>query len=157
MNPRSLVSLRSDAKVQFSLLECTKMLTPPEERRRATRATVMLSVTIARGGKPVKARLTNVSTDGASVVGVGLGQGRGFVLQSGRLEVPCRVQWRHDQCAGLNFEHPVHLGSIRRPIAKPRPRTNPRSGRPGLKCVPLSSADRTMFDTWAERRARVPE
>ena len=145
------------------MLSCTNhcwkapMNIPRQELRRSARVTVMLSATIIHGRKPVAAKLLNISPDGAFISGLDLGQKCRVILGRSGLEVPCHVRWRKGENSGLSFERAVDVASMLRPITSPRPRANPRSGRPGLRSVRLSDADQSIVDSWLAHRARLPD
>lgn len=125
------------------------------ERRSTERVKVMLSATLERAGEATPTRLANLSPDGALVIGAGLSDGTSVLLHRNGTEVRSSVTWTRDNQCGLKFEETVDVGSALRTIPSPSRKTAPRTRRPGLKCVPLSEAERATLDRWINTGARA--
>jgi PilZ domain len=131
------------------------------ERRGSDRAKVMLSAMIEQGPTSITSRIVNLSSEGALVLGAELAQGATVRLRRNGLEVSCRVKWRKKGECGLEFERPIDPQTVLRTISKPRrsqviqARPAKRSTRPGLRCVPMTEAERASFATWATEGKRL--
>ena len=119
------------------------------ERRRTTRSKVMLCAALEHSGKQGLSRIANVSSDGALVLGGALPLGMSVTLRRGSVDLPGRVAWVKGQQFGVRFDEPVEPGAMLRTIAAPRRHTVPANRRPGIKCRPLSQAERTLLERWA--------
>lgn len=125
------------------------------ERRRTERVKVMLSATIGQASNERPTRLANLSSDGALVVGSRLSEGTSVVLQRNGTNIPASVTWaRGDEC-GVKFDDSLNVATALRTVPRPRTVEPPHSRRPGLKCIPMSEADRAMFDRWLNTGPRV--
>jgi PilZ domain-containing protein len=124
-------------------------MTNQEERRSSERATVMLSAVVAQPTGSAQVRMANLSREGAAVIGPELAQYTKVVLRRDGKDVAGRVVWVDGSCSGLRFEQPTELDSMLPRISKRRPALHTRPGRPGLKCAPLSPADRMILERWA--------
>jgi hypothetical protein len=117
----------------------------------------MLTAMIEQGPTSIASRIVNLSADGALVLGAELAQGATVRLRRNGLEVSCIVKWRKNRECGLEFERPIDPQQVLRSIARPRKRAEiAPSKRPGLRCVPMSEAERTAFSRWATEGARLP-
>ena len=126
------------------------------ERRSTERVKVMLSATLERAGEATPTRLANLSPDGALVIGAGLSDGTSVLLHRNGTEVRSSVTWTRDNQCGLKFEETVDVGfGAPDHSASPAGRRQPRTRRPGLKCVPLSEAERATLDRWINTGARA--
>ena len=125
------------------------------ERRRTERVKVMLSATVEQAGEATLTRLANLSADGALLVGPELSDGTDVLLQRNGTDVRSSVTWARGNQCGLKFEETVDVGSALRTIPTPSRKAMPRTRRPGLKCVPLSEAERATLDRWINTGARA--
>ena len=119
-----------------------------QERRRTARVQVMLSASIEHNSQSASTRLSNISDEGARVSGSSLFPNSCVVLHRNGVEVPSQVVWASSGSAGLRFNAPVEGRSILRHVPVGRTLMNPRSRRPGLRCMPLSPAERTAMERW---------
>ncbi len=123
------------------------------ERRRNERSKVMLSVNIEGMSRTSEARLANVSTDGACIVGMALNEGSPVLMQRNGRDLSGRVTWASGDQSGICFAEPLNPESMLRPIATPRAKVSYVSARPGLKCRPLSKADIAILERSATEGA----
>lgn len=123
-------------------------MTNQNERRCSERAAVMLSATLEQRTGCAQVRMSNLSSDGAAVVGVPLAPYSKVVLRRDGKDVASRVVWSNGSFCGLRFEQPTAIDSMLSQVAVRRPAHRPRPGRPGLKCAPLSEADRLVLERW---------
>jgi len=125
------------------------------ERRCSERATVMLSATVEQAADRAQVRLSNLSREGATVVGPALAQYSKVMLERDGRSVPSRVIWAEGSRSGLRFEQPTELESMLPRIARRRPASRAQPRRPGLRCAPLSEADRLVLERWATSGAAL--
>ena len=118
------------------------------DRRRSERVKVMLSATVEKAGKAEPTRLANVSADGALLVGPALPRGTPVLLQRNGTDVRGSVTWSNGNESGLQFEQDFDVASALRTIAARKRFDTPRSRRPGLKCVPMSEAEKATYERW---------
>jgi len=118
------------------------------ERRSTERVKVMLSATVEQEGETAPTRLANLSPEGALVVGPALRDGAFVLLQRNGADIWGSVTWSRGNESGLKFEKTFDVGAALRPIPAPRRATAPRSRRPGLRCVPISSAEKQSLERW---------
>ena len=125
------------------------------ERRSTERVKVMLSATLERAGEATPTRPANLSPDGALVIGAGLSDGRPSSCIATARKCAAPSPGPATTSARVKFEETVDVGSALRTIPSPSRKTAPRTRRPGLKCVPLSEAERATLDRWINTGARA--
>lgn len=125
------------------------MISLAMERRRSERSKVMLTVNIEGAHLPLAGRLTNVSSNGACIVGPALSEGAPVLLQRNGMDVSGHVTWAAGAQSGVSFARPVDPHSVLRAIPSPRAQVTVANRRPGLKCRPLSQADITLLERCA--------
>ena len=130
-------------------------MTSSVERRSTERVKVMLSATLEQSGQATPTRLANLSQDGALVIGLELSDGTDVLLQRNGTNVRSSVTWARGNQCGLKFEEAVDVGSALRTIPSPSRKPAPRTRRPGLKCIPLTEAERATLDRWINTGARA--
>jgi hypothetical protein len=118
------------------------------ERRRTDRVKVMLSATVEQGGELAPTRLANVSQDGALLVGPALRDGTSVMLQRNVTDVRGSVTWADGNRCGLKFEQNLDVAATLRTISRPKHKQAVRKRRPGLKCSPMTHAEKAVFDRW---------
>lgn len=123
-------------------------MTIQNERRCGERATVMLSATVEQRTGRAQVRLSSLSREGAAVVGAALSPYSKVTLEREGRTLESRVMWVKGRCSGLRFDQPAELETLLPRIAPRRKAIGPRQGRPGLKCAPLSQADRMLLERW---------
>ena len=93
---------------------------PGHDRRRANRAALRLSATMREAGRSrVQARLIDISTHGCRVECASGASGETWIwLSIAGLETQyCRVVWRHQEFAGLEFVTPLGEPVLERVLA----------------------------------------
>ena len=93
---------------------------PEHERRRANRAALRLSATMREAGRSrVQARLIDISTHGCRVECASGASAETWIwLSIAGLETQyCRVVWRHQEFAGLEFVTPLAEPVLERLLA----------------------------------------
>lgn len=118
------------------------------ERRSNERVKVMLSATVAQDGAASPARLANLSAEGALVIGTSLTDGTPVLLQRNGADVRGSVTWASGNRCGVKFHDVLDVGAALRTIRKPRAKSATPKRRPGLKCIPLTQAEKINFDRW---------
>lgn len=118
------------------------------DRRRTEPVKVMLSATVEKDGKAEPTRLANLSAEGALLVGPALKDGTPARLKRNGSDVRGSVTWSNGHESGLKFEQGFDVATALRTIAPPRRIEAPRSSRPGLKSVPMSEAEKAVFERW---------
>ena len=122
---------------------------PQAERREAPRATVMFTATVhsETSLKPVKVR--NLSSKGALVEGEARPEkGATILFRRNGLLVRGEIVWAEGRRAGIRFHDPLSISSSLRRVSRPKPSSEPRSRRPGLKCRPLKECDKRVLERW---------
>jgi len=117
------------------------------ERRRAQRKSVMLSAQVSRAGVSKAVRLTNISSEGASIVGGDLPPRSVDVhLQRDGAAIRARVMWTRGRSGGVRFDQAVDVPQLLRPVPRARLVQPPCSRRPALSPQPLSQAERASIE-----------
>jgi hypothetical protein len=119
------------------------------ERRNAARGTVMLAATISHAGSTSAVTLRNLSEKGIRAEGEAL-PGSGSTVLLGRNGTVYRgeVVWVGRGEAGIRFENPPRVEALLRRISRPHRQCLPRQRRSGLKCEPLTEADKRNWERW---------
>jgi len=125
------------------------------ERRRTERVKVLFSATVEQASNASPTRLANLSSDGALLVGSELSEGMPVILQRNGTNVPGSVTWSRGNECGVKFDDSVDVATTLRTVPRTRTVKPLHSRRPGLKCAPMSEADRAMFDRWLNTGPRV--
>jgi hypothetical protein len=125
------------------------------ERRRSERLKVMFSATVEQSGNASPTRLANLSSEGALLVGANLSDGAPVLLQRNGTNLPGSVTWSRGNECGVKFDDFVDVSATLRTVAQPRRTRDFHSRRPGLKCAPMSEADRAMFERWLNTGPRL--
>jgi hypothetical protein len=118
------------------------------DRRRSERVKVMLSATVEKAGCAEPTRLANLSPDGALLIGPGLESGTPVLLQRNGTDVRGSVTWSKGNESGLRFEEAFDVAAALRAIRVRKRHDAPRSRRPGLKCAPMSDAEKANYERW---------
>jgi hypothetical protein len=118
------------------------------DRRRTERVKVMLSATVEKDGGTEPTRLANLSAEGALLVGPTLKHGTPVRLQRNGTDIQASVTWSKGNESGLKFEQGFDVATALRTIPPPKRLDTPRSRRPGLKCAPISDAEKATFERW---------
>ena len=109
----------------------------------------MLTARIEEGERSCDARVANVSAGGAMVAGPKLEAGASVKMQRAGVDLPGKVIWASLGVAGLAFDGHVDHSALLRPVPKPRQRITVRPRRPGLRCAPLSDAEKAFLTRWS--------
>lgn len=120
-------------------------------RRKTSRAHVILSGTVSSAAFVTDVRLANVGPGGALIIGLAqpLRRHERVSIVRDRLEVRSRVVWSEGDRAGVQFDQEVAPAAMLRVIQRPRRRPVARTRRPGLKCAPLSAYDYNLLFCWS--------
>jgi hypothetical protein len=131
-------------------------MTNQNDRRCSERSSVMLSATLEQRAACAQVRLSNLSREGAAIIGSPLAPYSRVVLRREGSQVASRVMWVDGSSSGVRFEQPTELESLLPRISRRRPSHALRPGRPGLKCAPLSDADRLVLERWSTAGTSAP-
>jgi hypothetical protein len=124
------------------------MSNPAVERRSSKRMAVMLSATVEQASAPEDSKLLNLSSEGALVSGPELVRGAHALVRRNGVEVRGQVTWTDREQSGIRFEKRLAPESLMRSIRSTCRVKVPESRRPGLKLVPLTTADRMLAVSW---------
>jgi hypothetical protein len=112
---------------------------------------VMFAASISVSGRSHRIVLRNLSARGGCIEGQQLPKGTNILLTRNGETGPCRVTWVDQDRCGLEFSNAAQGAAALRKIAHRSPRPRPATGRPGLKCKPLTHAEELAMDGWAVR------
>ncbi|QIK96222.1 hypothetical protein G7076_06970 [Sphingomonas sp. HDW15A] len=119
------------------------------QNRRSRRSNVLMSATVEFDGASVKAKLRNLSKEGALVEGEGLPAiGQLVTFRKGDLRLSGNVAWRAGNRAGIAFDQPLDPESVLRHVPAPRPRMAADHRRPRLRGQELTPGERKIAEDW---------
>jgi hypothetical protein len=108
-----------------------------------------MSATVEFDGASAKAKLRNLSKEGALVEGDGLPAiGQMVKFHKGDLHLSGIVAWRAGNRAGIAFDQPLDPDSVLRHVAVPRPKTATEHRRPRLRGQELTPGERKIGEDW---------
>lgn len=149
MNRARVTSDHNDDSGDLSTERNGKLTLSDMNRRHSRRTAVMLTARIKHAGALQTVTVRNMSSHGALVRGEELpASGSRVTFRRDALVLPCRIVWVHQHRAGVHFDRSFDLSDVLRKIPAPRPLATPRSGRSGLKCVPISLEERRNLERW---------
>jgi hypothetical protein len=120
------------------------------DRRRAGRASVLLTATISEFWGDSKVVVRNLSVSGALVEGEALpDRGSRLLFGSRGVSAEGSIVWTGNGRSGVRFDSEVNYRDAFRRIPAPDRRSRPRPSRPTLKCKPLTEAERAIMRRWA--------
>ena len=104
---------------------------------------------ITRSGCSSPVRIVDVSAEGARISdGDGSGKGHWLEFNRGEVVVRGRVVWTANQRCGLEFERPIEVSGMLRPVATPPRASKPRAWRPPVATSRLSPLERNNLHWW---------
>jgi len=119
------------------------------QKRRSSRAPVLLSANLAVNGRTYEVRLRNLSEEGVLVEADELpAEGAIAKFERNELSVRSTVVWVEGRFAGVKFGRPLNSESILRHVPPPRPRQPMVFKRPSIACRPLTAVERKMVERW---------
>lgn len=119
------------------------------ERRRKRRSAVLLTAAISCAGSCRNIKLRNLSEHGGCIEGERLLEGTTLVLRRNGEAMSGRVAWVHEDRCGVEFSEAVKIETALREIARPKHRAASHSRRPGLRCKPLTQAEKAALERWS--------
>lgn len=121
----------------------------PAQNRRSRRSNVLMAATVEFDGTLVKAKLRNLSKEGALVEGEGLPAiGQEVKFRKGDLYLSGNVAWRAGNRCGIAFDQPLDPESVLRHVPAPRPRMAAEHRRPRLRGQQLTPGERKIAEDW---------
>lgn len=110
---------------------------------------MLLAASIECRGSHFAVKLSNLSPQGALVVGAGLpAQGTTVMFCRNDLRVRSHIAWLDGSNAGITFQRPLEPQVVLRNIPKARARATILAPRPGLASRPLTADEEKLDGCW---------
>lgn len=132
------------------------------DERRAARSNVILRATVDQNGERIPVRISNLSADGALVIGDRLSTSEvPVILHCNGLAIESFVVWSRDRHAGLEFtttiQPEVLCMRISPSFAITRDKRNVDYRRPGFRGNQMTDEEREFFNEMMRSAAEEPD